>query len=67
MSEIIIGKNVKAKIEKNILTIKVDLSQDFGDTKSGKSISIGTTGAPATIDNNGEQISVGLNVYKPKS
>lgn len=49
----------------NILTIKVDLTKDFGPSSSGKTIIIASTegnqSAPDT-----DNVKVGLNVYKKK-
>ena len=36
-------KNVDMKLDGSILTIKVDISKDFGESKSGKSITIAST------------------------
>jgi hypothetical protein len=47
------------------LTIKVDLSKDFGETKSGKSISIASTDGNVSIPGN-DDIKIGLNVYRKK-
>jgi len=56
-------KNVDMKIKGNKLTINVDLSKDFGRSKSGKSITIATTsGNKQLTDKQG--VYIGLNVYK---
>ncbi len=52
------------KVEKNILTLKIDLSKEFGETKSGKSITIAGTNGNVAIP--GTDAKIGLNVYKPK-
>jgi hypothetical protein len=58
-------KNVEMSIDGNILTIKVDLSKEFGPSTSGKSIVIasseGNKGVPGK-----EDVKIGLNVYKKK-
>lgn len=47
------------------LMIEVDLSQDFGESKSGKTVIIATTEGNAKIETpTGEVFFVGLNVYK---
>jgi hypothetical protein len=56
-------KNVEMSIDKNILTIKVDLSKDFGRSKSGKTIVIATTEGNQSIPNN-VNTKIGLNIYK---
>ena len=57
-------KNVDMKIEGNTLTIKVDLSQDFGPSKSEKTIIIATTSGNVSLPEH-EEIKIGLNIYKP--
>ena len=49
----------------NILTIKVDLTREFGPSSSGKTIIIATTEGNVTIPNH-EDKKVGLNVYHKK-
>ena len=58
-------KNVELTVEGTILTIKVDLSKDFGPSSSGKTTIIATTEGNVTIPNREEKI--GLNIYKKKS
>lgn len=55
-------KNVDMTIEGNILTLKVDLSKDFGQSSSGKSIIIASTEGNYAIP--GREEKVGLNVYR---
>lgn len=42
-------KNIRSEIQNNILTITVDLSQSFGETKSKKSTLIATTAGNVRI------------------
>lgn len=58
-------KNVRMHVEGSILTIVVDLNQDFGLSSSGKSITIASTEGNVNVPNN-EEIKIGLNIYKPK-
>jgi hypothetical protein len=58
-------KNVEMKLEGNILTIKVDLTKEFGPSSSGKTIIIGSTEGNIAIPEK-EEIKIGLNVYKKK-
>ncbi|MDZ4164850.1 MAG: hypothetical protein U1C55_06955 [Smithellaceae bacterium] len=58
-------KNVEMKVEGNILTIKVDLTKDFGPSSSGKTIIIASTEGNVTVDGH-EAAKVGLNVYRKK-
>ncbi len=58
-------KNVEMVIEGNILTIKVDLSKDFGPSASGKTIIIASSEGNQSIPGK-EAVKIGLNVYKKK-
>jgi len=58
-------KNVEMKVEGTILTIKVDLTKDFGPSASGKTIIIATTEGNVTVDGY-EEAKIGLNVYRKK-
>ena len=55
-------KNIEMSIEGNVLTIKVDISQRFGKSSSGKSTIIATTEGNQALPGN-EEIKIGLNVY----
>lgn len=57
-------KNVEMSVEGDILTIKVDLSKEFGFSSSGKTIIIASSEGNQTIPDREEK--VGLNVYKKK-
>ena len=57
-------KNVEMSVEGNILTLKVDLSKEFGPSSSGKTIIIGSTEGNVSVPDRDEK--VGLNVYKKK-
>jgi hypothetical protein len=57
-------KNVEMTVEGNILTIKVDLSQEFGPSSSKKSIIIASTEGNLSVPDRQEK--VGLNVYRTK-
>jgi ABC-type uncharacterized transport system YnjBCD ATPase subunit len=58
-------KNVEMTVEGNILTIKVDLTKDFGPSSSGKTIIIASTEGNISIPDSAEG-KIGLNVYKKK-
>ena len=58
-------KNVEMAVDGSILTIKVDLSKEFGPSSSGKTIIIASTEGNASIPGR-EDAKVGLNVYKKK-
>jgi hypothetical protein len=59
-----IMKNVEMTVEGTTLTIRVDLSKEFGPSASGKTIIIASTEGNVTIPNRLEK--VGLNVYRKK-
>ncbi len=58
-------KNVEMTIEENILTIKVDLTKEFGPSSSGKTIIIASTEGNISIPDD-EEKKVGLNIYTKK-
>jgi hypothetical protein len=58
-------KNVEMTVDGNILTIKVDLTKNFGPSSSGKTIIIASTEGNISIPDN-EEGKIGLNVYKKK-
>ena len=55
-------KNVEMTIEGKTLTIKVDLSKDFGKSKSGKTIIVASTEGNVSVPERDEKI--GLNIYR---
>ena len=52
-------KNVEMTVDGAVLTIKIDLSKEFGPSASGKTIIIAST------EGNREE-KIGLNVYRKK-
>jgi len=57
-------KNVEMTVAGNTLTIKVDLTKEFGPSSSGKTIIIASTEGNVSIPDRDEKI--GLNVYRKK-
>jgi len=57
-------KNVEMVVEGNILTVKVDLTKEFGPSSSGKTIIIASTEGNVSIPDRDEK--VGLNVYRKR-
>lgn len=55
-------KNVNMQVEGNTLTITVDISKDFGPSKSGKTRIIATTAGNIAIPSTDAKI--GLNIYR---
>ncbi len=58
-------QNVEFQVEGNSLLIIVDLSQELGESASGKSVIIASTGGNVSVPGS-EDIKVGLNVYRPQ-
>ena len=56
-------KNIDMKLNGNQLVITVDISKDFGMSKSGKSITIASTEGNISIPEH-DDIKIGLNIYR---
>ncbi|CUS32131.1 MAG: hypothetical protein IPP12_04065 [Nitrospira sp.] len=57
-------KNVEMSVDGTVLTIKVDLSKEFGPSSTGKTIIVASTEGNVSIPDRQEKI--GLNVYRKK-
>jgi hypothetical protein len=57
-------KNVEMSVEGNIVTIKIDLTKEYGSSSSGKTIIIASTEGNVSAPDREEKI--GLNVYRKK-
>jgi hypothetical protein len=55
-------QNVKWEVKDNKLIIEIDLTLEFGGSKSGKTITIASTRGNQKIE--GTNAVIGLNVYK---
>lgn len=55
-------ENIEMKVEDDTLTIKVNLNQDLGLSKSGKTRIIATSRGNAKIP--GTDATIGLNIYR---
>lgn len=55
-------KNIEMTTNENILLIKVDLSERYGKSSSGKSTIIASTEGNQSIPGH-EEIKIGLNIY----
>ena len=53
-------KNLNIRKEGNKMIIELDLTKEFGKSKSGKTTIVATTGGNVLV----EGVTVGLNVYK---
>jgi ABC-type dipeptide/oligopeptide/nickel transport system ATPase component len=58
-------ENVLFDVQDGHLVIVVDLNQEIGESASGKSVIIATTGGNVSVPGY-EQVKVGLNVYRPQ-
>lgn len=59
-------KNIEMKLNGEKLVIAVDISKDFGPSKSGKSLTIASTEGNISIPEH-DDIKIGLNIYRKKS
>lgn len=57
-------QNINATVKGSILTLTVDLSKDLGQSKSGKTTLIGTSGGNQAIQGPDGMVYIGVNVYK---
>jgi hypothetical protein len=55
-------QNVKWEVKDDKLIIEIDLTKEFGPSKSGKTITIASTRGNQKIE--GTDVVIGLNVYK---
>ena len=58
-------KNVEMTVAGQVLTIKVDLSKEFGPSSSGKNIIIASTEGNVNVPDREEKI--GLNIYRKQA
>ncbi|NLA37860.1 MAG: hypothetical protein GX882_00445 [Methanomicrobiales archaeon] len=58
-------KNVDMQLDGDVLVIRVNLTKDFGESKSGKSITIASTEGNIPVPGH-EDIRIGLNIYRKK-
>ena len=56
------SQNVDMKMDGSILTITIDMSKEYGPSKSGKTIQIAST--QGNVDVPGTEAKIGLNIYK---
>ena len=57
-------KNMELSVEGNTLTIKIDLTKEFGPSTSGKNIIIASTEGNVSVP--GREEKIGLNIYRKK-
>ena len=56
--------NMEVRVQGNKLIIEVDLTEEYGRSASGKSITVASSGGAVPVPGR-EEIKVNLNVYKP--
>jgi len=59
----IMAKNVSMRMEGKKLIIEVEMDQDFGPSKSGKTRIIASTEGNISVPGD-EEVKIGLNVYR---
>jgi len=57
-------ENIEFEVQGDQLMIVIDLSQEQGESASGKSVIIATTGGNVSVPGH-EAVKIGLNVYRP--
>lgn len=57
--------NIDMTVKDNILTVKIDLNQDFGPSKSGKTISVASTLGNKKVPGK-DDVFIGVNVYQKR-
>jgi hypothetical protein len=59
-------KNIDLSVENDVLTLKIDLTKDFGLSKSGKTVIIASTEGNITVEdhNVSSMVKLGVNCYK---
>lgn len=58
-------KNIEYKVDGTKLIITIDLAKEFGDSKSGKSVTVASTEGNVSVDG-AKDVKLGINCYKPK-
>jgi predicted transcriptional regulator len=59
-----VGKNVSVEVKDGILYLAVNLKDNHGDSKTGKSVVVASTEGNVRLD---DGTMIGLNVYRPKA
>jgi hypothetical protein len=58
------GINFEYKVEGDYLIMRVDLTKNHGPSKSGKTITVGTSSGNKTVEGYKEIRKMGVNVYR---
>lgn len=57
-------QNIRFEVQGDQLMIVIDLSQELGQSNSGKSVVIASTGGNVSVPGY-EEVKIGVNVYRP--
>ena len=57
-------RNVNFDVQGDILTIQIDLSQEYGTSSTGKSLIVATTGGNVDVPDT-EDVKAVLTIYRP--
>ena len=57
-------KNVEMTVEGNVLTIRVDLTKEYGLSSSGKNVIVASTEGNVSVGDT--DVKIGINCYKPQ-
>jgi len=57
------AKNIEISVEGEILKIEIDLSKDFGKSKSGKTLVVASSEGNIPVPDH-QNMRLGINVYK---
>ncbi len=60
-----LGKNIKASVKGDTLTLVIDLTKNQGESGSGKSEIVATSGGNVEVDDT-KGLRLGLNLYRRK-
>ena len=56
-----LGSNITSSVTKDVLTLKIDLKQRLGRSRSGKTELVATTSGNKVVD--GSNVVIGINAY----
>jgi hypothetical protein len=57
-----LGKGIEFEVKDGVLYLKIKLNQNFGPSKTGKTIIVATSSGNKKIE--GTDVTLGLNLYK---
>lgn len=60
-----VGRGVKYSVENDVLTIQINLTQEYGLSSSGKNVIIASTGGNKNLAGMPDGYKIGINCYRP--